>query len=294
MTKKKDSEIGDRFYKEGLKYIAATHPEAKKSDEDVVNAIKCFEIAAKNGNLNAALGAANLLVDGKYIAKNWKKAAEFYNIGNNDPLCLYKLGSMYYRGDDKFPADYTQALEILRKAAKLGSQEATLMEKQICDDIISSLESANKKKDKCALAKLFLEEGLQETFEIRDGKTLLNYVGQDVIDHAKMKITSEILEIFNKKLKVAEKNNLLDLAALEKKIESLKSLGEEGKKALEEAIALESKKDPFADLLESLREEFGAIKMQLLMKSLNPPKTSPKTAAAFQVNEKDQKNYERN
>lgn len=102
-----------------------------KSGDDKANALKSneniewLELGAKQGNAEAALTLAKMVEAGRDVKRDYKRAAELYQIAAETGLAQAEagLGKLYANGDG-VPQDNEKAVYWLTKAAEQGYVEA--------------------------------------------------------------------------------------------------------------------------------------------------------------------------
>lgn len=77
---------------------------------DIDNAMKCFILAAEQGNMSAQFQLGDMYDDGKWVEASLDEAIKWYKLaaesGHKD--AIYHLGYLFYRGDD-VEQDYKEA-----------------------------------------------------------------------------------------------------------------------------------------------------------------------------------------
>lgn len=120
-------------------------------EKNIVEAVRYYEKAAKNGNTDALYNTGIIFAKGDGCEKNLPLALEFFRSAADmkNEAALYMLGTIYEKpGDYAVKADMKFAVEHYQKAADLGSVDALLLRLGI---IFSSDEDR--------------EEGMKKTFE---------------------------------------------------------------------------------------------------------------------------------
>jgi TPR repeat protein len=77
---------------------------------DIDNAMKCFILAAEQGNMSAQSQLGDMYDNGKWVEASLDEAIKWYKLAaeNGDGDAIYYLGYLFYRGDD-VEQDYKEA-----------------------------------------------------------------------------------------------------------------------------------------------------------------------------------------
>lgn len=95
----------------------------KNELRDYEKAMKWFQSAYGHGDYDAAFHMGLMYEDGLGVKQDWDKAEKMYLnafIELHHPFAPYKIGQLYERGNDDFPADITKSIEWYQEAGKNG------------------------------------------------------------------------------------------------------------------------------------------------------------------------------
>ena len=114
----KEAKKGDAYAQFRLGFIFGVFNEYKK-------AIKYFEQAAQQGNINAYLFLGTMYLHGDGVPQDYKKAFEYFELAaqQGSSAAYYALGNMYLHGEGA-PQDSKKAIEYLEIAAQAENQYA--------------------------------------------------------------------------------------------------------------------------------------------------------------------------
>ncbi len=105
--------------------LGMTYYSGQGSAKNPETALAYFQKAAQAGNSRAALNAGNMFETGQGTIANIPVAAQFYQLAAQEqPHAAYRLGLLYTLNTPDFPADYTQAYNLFQQAAMKGDRFA--------------------------------------------------------------------------------------------------------------------------------------------------------------------------